>query len=194
MTYDTAMYKSILDERLNAKRFTHSLNVADTAKDLAKRYEYADAEKAYVTGLLHDICKNDSEQQQLEMVRKSSRAVNSIDLLTPPLYHAIAGAWYVENKLGIRDDEILDAIRYHTEGRANMTVLDKIIFVADIVSADRDFEDVDYYRDLAAHDLDRTVLEYLNFSIRDVLGKNICLSTHSVNAYNSQIQISGKKS
>jgi nicotinate-nucleotide adenylyltransferase len=74
-----------------------------------------------------------------------------------------------------------------------MTPLDKIIFVADIVSADRDFEDVDYYRDLAFRDLDRTVLEYLNFSIRDVLGKNICLSTHSVNAYNSQIQIAGKR-
>jgi nicotinate-nucleotide adenylyltransferase len=187
------MYKSILDEKLNSKRYTHSLNVADTAKELAERYGFEDTEKAYVTGLLHDICKNDSEQQQLEMVRKSGRSVNSIDLITPPLYHAIAGAWYVENRLEIRDDELLDAIRYHTEGRANMTLLDKIIFVADIVSADRDFDDVDYYRDLAYRDLDRTVLEYLNFSIRDVLGKNICLSTHSVNAYNSQIQISGKK-
>jgi nicotinate-nucleotide adenylyltransferase len=187
MTYDTAMYKSILDEKLNAKRYTHSLNVADTARELAEHYGYEDTEKAYVTGLLHDICKNDSEQSQLEMVRKSSRSVNSIDLITPPLYHAIAGAWYVENKLGIRDDEMLDAIRYHTEGRANMTLLDKIIFTADIVSADRDFEDVEYYRELAKKDLDKTVLEYLNFSIMDLLKKNICLSTHSVNAYNSEL-------
>jgi nicotinate-nucleotide adenylyltransferase len=187
MNYDIKMYRSILEERLNAKRFSHSLNVADTAKELSETYGFEDTEKAYVTGLLHDICKNDSEQSQLEMVRKSGRAVNSIDLMTPPLYHAIAGAWYVENKLGIRDDEILDAIRYHTEGRANMTLLDKIIFTADIVSADRDFSDVSHYRELAKRDLDQTVLEYLSFSISDVLGKKICLSTHSVNAYNSQI-------
>lgn len=113
--------------------------------------------------------------------------------MTPPLYHAIAGAWYIEQKLGVRDEEILDAIRYHTEGRARMTLLDKIIFVADIVSADRDFEDVDYYRDIAKSDLDRTVLEYLQFSINDVLNKRICLSTHSVNAYNWELQHYSKK-
>ncbi|MDR0904108.1 MAG: bis(5'-nucleosyl)-tetraphosphatase (symmetrical) YqeK [Ruminococcus sp.] len=187
MSYDVKMYRAILEERLNSKRFNHSLNVAESAKELSERWGYENTEKAYVTGLLHDICKNDSEQSQLEMVRKSSRAVNSIDLITPPLYHAIAGAWYVENKLGIRDDEILDAIRYHTEGRANMTLLDKIIFTADIISADRDFSDVSHYRELAKNDLEQTVLEYLAFSIEDVLGKKICLSTHSINAYNSQI-------
>jgi nicotinate-nucleotide adenylyltransferase len=193
MAYDIALYEQTITERLNKKRLAHSFNVADSAKELAIANNYEDTEKAYVAGLLHDICKNDNEQSQLEMVRKSERSVNSIDLITPQLYHAIAGAWYIEHNLGIRDEEILDAIRYHTEGRARMTLLDKIIFVADIISADRDFDDVDYYREIAKADLDRTVLEYLHFSVRDVLDKHICLSTHSVNAYNWELQQSMKR-
>jgi predicted HD superfamily hydrolase involved in NAD metabolism len=182
------LYKTFLEERLNPKRQIHSLNVAETARELAERNSYEDIEKAYAAGLLHDICKNDSEQSQLEMVRKSERAVNNVDLITPPLYHAIAGAWYIEHKIGLRDEELLNAIRYHTEGRANMTLLDKIVFVADIVSVDRDFDDVEYYRDLAYRDLNRTTFEYLRFSIDDVLGKNTCISTHTINAYNFELQ------
>jgi nicotinate-nucleotide adenylyltransferase len=187
MAFDIKMYKSVLEERLNTKRLIHSLNVADKARELAGQNGYSDLEKAYTAGLLHDICKNDSEQKQLEMVRKSERSVNNVDLITPPLYHAIAGAWYVENKLELRDEELLNAIRYHTEGRANMTLLDKIIFVADIVSDDRDFDDVDYYRSLAHKDLNRAAFEYLRFSVIDVLGKNTCVSVHTINAYNYEL-------
>ena len=113
----------ILEIRLSKKRFQHSLNVAEEAGKLAEKFDYPDKEKAYLTGLLHDICKEIPKEEQLEMVKKSKLNVSEVELGTPPLFHAVAGAWYAENVLNIHDDDMLNAVRYHTVGRAGMSKL-----------------------------------------------------------------------
>ncbi len=177
----------ILEIRLSKKRFQHSLNVAEEARKLAEKFDYADKEKAYITGLLHDICKEIPKEEQLEMVKKSKLNVSEVELCTPPLFHAVAGAWYAENVLNIHDDDMLNAVRYHTVGRANMSKLEKIIYLADLISADRNYKDVNKMRKLAYQSLDKAMLEALKFSVTDVVTKGSMLPHHTIEAYNQYI-------
>lgn len=177
----------ILEIRLSKKRFQHSLNVAEEAEKLADKFDYPDKEKAYLTGLLHDICKEIPKEEQLEMVKKSKLNVSDVELCTPPLFHAVAGAWYAENVLNIHDDDMLNAVRYHTVGRAGMSKLEKIIYLADLISADRNYKDVNKMRKLAFQSLDKAMLEALKFSVTDVVAKGSMLPCHTIEAYNYYI-------
>ena len=182
--YSTTEINEILSIRLSKKRYTHSLNVAAEAKKLAEHYGYNQPDKAYVTGLLHDICKEIPNEEQLEMVKKSTRNVCESEKLTPALYHAVAGAWYTEHVIGCRDEDMLNAIRYHTIARAGMTELEKIVYLADLISADRNYKDVARMRKAAYQKLDTAMLEALKFSITDVVSKNSLLPHHTIEAYN----------
>ncbi|MCM1023995.1 MAG: bis(5'-nucleosyl)-tetraphosphatase (symmetrical) YqeK [Prevotella sp.] len=182
--YSAAELTDILSIRLSKKRFQHSLNVADEAKKLAEKYNYRSPEKAYLTGLLHDICKEIPKDEQLVMAKKSTLDVSPVELATPPLYHAIAGAWYAENVLNVHDSDILNAVRYHTVGRAGMSRLEEIIYIADLISADRNYKDVNKMRKNAYQSIEKTMLEALRFSIADVVAKGSMLPHHTVEAYN----------
>lgn len=177
--------KDILEIRLSKKRFQHSMNVAEEAKKLALHYDYPDPEKAYLAGLMHDICKEIPKDEQLEMVKKSSMKVTEVELETPPLYHAIAGAWYAEHVLNVHDDDLLNAVRYHTVGRAGMSRLEEIIYLADLISADRTYKDVHKMRKTAYQSLEKAMLEALKFSVTDVVAKGSMLPCHTIEAYNS---------
>ena len=177
----------ILEIRLSKKRFQHSLNVAEEAGKLADKFGYPDRDKAYVTGLLHDICKEIPKEEQLEMVKKSKLNVSEVELCTSPLFHAVAGAWYAENVLNIHDDDMLNAVRYHTVGRAGMSRLEEIIYLADLISADRNYKDVNKMRKLAYQSLEKAMLEALKFSVTDVVAKGSMLPHHTIEAYNYYI-------
>lgn len=182
--YSAAELTDILSIRLSKKRFQHSLNVADEAKKLAEKYDLYSPEKAYLSGLLHDICKEIPKEEQLIMAKKSTLDVSPVELVTPPLYHAIAGAWYAENVLNVHDDDILNAVRYHTVGRAGMSRLEEIIYIADLISADRNYKDVNKMRKNAYQSIEKTMLEALRFSIADVVAKGSMLPHHTIEAYN----------
>jgi nicotinate-nucleotide adenylyltransferase len=187
--YTADELKNILEKRLSKKRFKHSLNVADEAVKLAVKYGYADVGKAYVTGLLHDICKEDPERELLEMIKNSRLDITEAELATPQLYHAPAGAWRCKKNLGMSDCETLDAIRYHTVGRGNMGLLEKIIYLADLTSADRKYKDVNRIRKLSYNNMDKAMLEAIRFTISDVLRKGGYIPVHTVNAYNQYLKI-----
>ncbi len=182
----------ILDIRLSKKRYQHSLNVAEEARKLAGHFNYPNPEKAYITGLLHDICKEIPKDEQLAMVKSSYLDVTDVELDTPPLYHAIAGAWYAEQVLHIRDSDMLNAIRYHTVGRARMSRLEEIIYLADLISADRDYKDVNKMRKISYQSIEKAMLEALRFSITDVVGKGSMLPENTIEAYNYYIFIKKK--
>lgn len=186
--YTAAELEEILRIRLSKKRFTHSMNVAGEAKKLAELYGYSDPSKAYITGMLHDICKEIPPAEQLEMTKKSRRDVCEVELCTPPLYHAVAGAWYTEHVLGFTDEDMLNAIRYHTIAHRNMSLLEEIIYLADLISADRSYKDVAKMRRVAYQSLDEAMLEALSFSIADVVGKGSMLPHHTIDAYNQLIK------
>ncbi len=185
--YSASEIIDILDIRLSGKRFQHSLNVADEAKKLAEKFDYPDPEKAYLAGLLHDICKEIPKDEQLEMVKKSAMNVTDVERETPALYHAVAGAYYSEKVLNVHDDDMLNAVRYHTVGRAGMSRLEEIIYLADLISADRNYKDVNKMRKLAYQSLGKAMLEALKFSVTDVVNKGSMLPCHTIEAYNFYI-------
>lgn len=190
--YSVSELKTILKSRLSQKRYIHSLNVADEAIKLAEKYG-ANKSDAYLAGLLHDICKEIPKDEQLVMVNNSTRNVSDVEKMSPPLYHGIAGAYYCEKSLGISDNDILNAIRYHTIARAGMTKLEVIIYMADLISAERTYKDVNKMRKVAYRDLDCAMLAALKFSIDDVVGKGAMIPPDTISAYNEYLLICQKK-
>lgn len=175
--------KDILKIRLSKKRYTHSLNVADAAVKLAEKYG-GDCEKVCLAGLVHDICKEIPSEEQLKMALGCSRRVCEAEAKIPALYHAPAGSWYCENVLHIHDEDILNAVRYHTAGRADMSLTEEIVYLADLISEDRSYKDVGKMRRLAFDDLKAAMLEAVSFSLEDVISKGSLIPDSSFEAYN----------
>ena len=184
-------YIDLLRDRLKDKRFVHSMNVADASVILAKRFG-ADEEKAYVAGLLHDITKNETDENQLQMMESGGIILSKTQRHNPKLWHAISGMLYLRDVLGITDEEILGAVRWHTTGKAGMTLLEKVVFIADYISAERDYPDVDVMRRLAADSLDAAALYALKFSLRHLSEKEKPICEDSVAYYNELIISKGK--
>ena len=124
--------KKVLEE----KRYLHTLGVAYTAANLAFVFG-CDDKKAFVAGLLHDVAKCISHQKRLIICKKNHIEITPIEEENPVLLHAKVGAFFAKEKYGVCDEEILNAIRFHTTGRPEMTLLEKIIYVADFVEPHR---------------------------------------------------------
>ena len=179
-------FKIILKERLTEKRYIHSLNVADSAVMLAEIYG-ADKEKAYTAGLIHDSCKDTPAGLQLSYLLENKVPLTDIELNTAKLYHAICGAVFAEKTLGISDEDMLNAIRYHTTGRENMSLLEKIIFIADFISAERDYNGVEIMREKAVRSLDEAIVEGLSFTIKDLIDAERVVHPDTLGAYNDAL-------
>ncbi len=177
--------KKLLRSKVGSKRYNHSLCVAKEAKSLANHYK-RDASKAELAGLLHDITKEFTEEEHMELFKRHNVNLNKIELKTKKLWHAISAPLYIKDELNILDKDILNAIRYHTTGRENMGYLEKIIFLADFISEDRflEFSGVKLARDIAYKNLDEGVLHELSYSITVLISKESPVSLESVKAYN----------
>jgi len=186
-TKQIGIYKKYLREHLSKKRYTHSLNVAASAVELAKKYD-CDSDKAYTAGLLHDIAKELPAEEQLELVKQSGLEVHEIETKAVPLFHAIAGAELVQELFDIHDPEIIWAIRWHTVAAGGMSRLAVIIYIADLISADRDYKDVGRMRKLADKGLERAMCEALRFSIGDSVSKGNSIPPSTLEAYNEYIK------
>ena len=184
--YDVDYLKSLLKSRLKEKRFIHSLNVADKAKALAETFG-VDSERAYVAGLVHDITKNTDNDEQLQMINESGIILSLEEQNNLKLWHAISGSVFLKQKLGFEDEEIISAVRYHTTGKAGMTVLEKIIYIADFVSDERDFPGVQHMRKLAFESLDKAAMYAVEFCIPSLVKKTQVLHPDSVALYNELV-------
>lgn len=183
---DTERNAEFLEEikkHLNPDRLYHSLNVADEAKKLALHYG-ADEKKAFTAGLLHDIMKNTASADLLKFFEDNGIMLTKTEQISPKTWHAIAGAVYCERVLGVTDTEILSAIRYHTTGRAGMTLLDKVIFIADFISADRAYDGVERMREKAYITLESAMEEGLQFTLEELAHNGWAIHEDSVAAYN----------
>lgn len=185
-------YVSIVRGMLKNKRFEHSLNVAEQAVYLAKLHK-GDETKAYTAGILHDICKNMTEEEQLQWVKKSAIILDSNILNLPKAWHGIAGSIYIQEKLGIKDVDIINAVCYHTIAREKMSQLEKIIYLADLTSKERSYSDADRMRKIVKKSLCKGMEEALKFSVGDLVstGCPICLDT--CRAYNHYLSLQPKK-
>lgn len=180
-------YTEIVRERLSDYRFYHSLCVSESARQLAERYG-ADVNKAMIAGILHDATKETDENEQLLLIEKAGMKITDFEKSQKKFYHQISGAAFAKCELGIEDEEILSAIRYHTTGKADMTLMEEIIYLADFISADRSYLDIDEIRARSEIGKEEGLLYATQYTIKSVVSKGRLLHPDTVNAYNYFIQ------
>lgn len=175
--------KSKLKAVLKPKRYQHSLGVCSEAVKLAKLYG-VDHDKAYFAGLLHDCAKGCDVDAQIKLCKKFGIELDHITLACPAVIHAPLGAEIAKREFGIKDEEILDAIKWHTVAKAGMTKLGKIIYIADMIEPMRDYDGVDELRKKAYENLDEAMIEALRQSIEYNLEKNVLVHPNTLEAWN----------
>jgi nicotinate-nucleotide adenylyltransferase len=159
----------VLDEErkkeLKPGRYTHTIGVAHMAYDLAIRWNYP-ALNAMAAGMLHDCAKCISDEKRISVCEKNDIKITAIEYKYPHLLHGKVGAFYAKTKYGIEDQQIMHSIEVHTTGCPNMSLLDKIIFVADYIEPGRDKQPrLDLIRSMAFSDLDLCVFLILEDSV-----------------------------
>lgn len=160
--YNFSIYKKNLQKKLDADRFEHTLGVAYTAAALAMRYG-EDLEQAQLAGLLHDNAKCLSDEKKIQICNKYNIHMTAVEQNNPFLLHAKVGAFLAMHKYKINDKEIIKAILYHTTGRPNMTMLEKIIYIADYIEPMRHkAENLAKVRQMAFMDIDQALLTILS--------------------------------
>lgn len=180
MDRNTAL--EIVKKHLPERRYIHTLGVTDTAAMLAKRYG-ADERKAELAGIFHDYAKYRPKEEMESIIRQENMPQDLL-LYDSELWHAPVGAYLVKKEVGIQDEEILDAIRYHTTGRPGMTTLEKVVFLADYIEPNRSFPGVDEVRKAAENSLDEAIVLSLQNTIRFLLSKNQLIYPQTVETYN----------
>jgi predicted HD superfamily hydrolase involved in NAD metabolism len=167
------------------KRWKHTLGVVDTAARLAELYG-GDASKAELAALLHDYAKAWPTDRQEQVIRERGLPQELLRF-DKELWHAHVGAWAVGEEHGIDDEEVLDAIRYHTSGRERMTLTDKIVCLADYIEPGRDFPGVNKIRRLAEHSLEEGLIAGFDSTISLLVEKGKRIFPLTVMARNGLI-------
>lgn len=156
--------RRLAKKRLSAKRYQHTLNVRRMAVKLAKRWG-ADPEKAALAALLHDTAKELPREEMLQILKDNAIMAENAQNRPSPVWHGICAAILAQTQWGVEDEEVLSAIRCHTTGKPGMSLLDEIVFLADMTSAERDYPEVDYLRKLEKEDVHRAMREALEMNL-----------------------------
>ncbi len=155
--YNLKKMQRKLKKYLDENRYEHTMGVQYTCAALAMRYGY-DLEKARVAGLLHDCAKCMPDKKKIKICKQNYIEITKAEAESPFLLHAKAGACIAQEKYEVEDEEILGAITYHTTGKAEMSLLEKITYIADYIEPHRNHApDLDEVRKLAFEDLDQTM-------------------------------------
>ena len=185
-------YEKLIKDRLSKKRFTHSVNVAEECFKLAKRWD-ADEKRSYLAGLLHDIMKEELPEKQKQYAADSGLSPDPAEISARQLWHGLAGAYYVREKLNIEDEEIISAIRYHTVGCARMTLLEKIVYLGDMISEDRDYKGIEKMREYCYENIDLAMSVALIYQIQSVSGKCSQIPLSTFEAYNYYLKFNKER-
>ncbi|OJG45113.1 HAD superfamily hydrolase [Enterococcus hermanniensis] len=170
--------------RMSEKRFKHVLGVEETAVALAERFG-ASPEKASIAALTHDYAKERSDEEFQLAIEQGSYS-NKSELLKygNAIWHGVVGADFVAHELQITDQEILSAIRLHTTGGAEMSLLDKIIYVADYIEPGRNFPGVEDARVIAFSDLDQAVAFETKHTLAHLIESETPVYPKTIETYN----------
>lgn len=161
--------RELVKSRVTQKRYIHTLGVEEKAVELANKYG-VDEEKARVAAILHDIAKSVDVDSLEEVCRKYfSDELSEEDIKITEILHGFVGYMIAKDELKIEDDEILEAIKYHTIGKKGLSKLGRVIYIADGIEKNRDYPNVDKIREITDRDLDEGIIyeidrkiEYLN--------------------------------
>lgn len=183
MNRETAL--SIVKDQLTEHRYQHTVGVMETAIILASRYG-ADEKKAELAAIFHDYAKFRSKDEMKQIILEQKMDPQLLNY-NSELWHAPVGAFLVEKEAGVIDQPVLDAIRYHTSGRPGMTLLDKIIYLADYIEPGRHFPGVDDVRELAERDLDHALIAAMKNTIIFLMKKNQPIFPDTFETYNDLV-------
>lgn len=172
-----------LKKALKPKRYVHSLGVSSTAVKLAEKFN-VDTDKARIAGMLHDCAKCIDSDEQIKLCEKYNIPLSDITLECPAVIHAPLGAAVAKAEYGIEDCEILRSIALHTTGGKNMSKLDKIIYIADMIEPSRDYKGVDDLRKIAMSNLDEAMLEALQSTLKFNIKKESLVHPDTIDAWN----------
>lgn len=179
-------------KNISKERYYHTLRVVDTCERLALRYN-EDIEKTKIAALLHDSAKFMSEEKMIDLAKEFEVFDTEKNKYNRALIHGPLAAKIASSKYGIKDEDILNSIKYHTSGRRDMSLLEKIIFMGDYIEPKRSFKGIEEIRDLAFKDLDRSLLLTLNTNIKFLVERNKTIAIDSIDARNYLIEENLKK-
>ncbi|MDS1029424.1 bis(5'-nucleosyl)-tetraphosphatase (symmetrical) YqeK [Bacillota bacterium LX-D] len=177
---------AILHKRLSSKRMNHTLNVAQTAAELAA-VNQINCKKAVKAGLLHDYARELSSDELLILAKEAKWPFHPMEQHIPILLHGPVAAYLVNRDLKISDQQILKAIQYHTTGCPGMDKLSQIVYIADMIEPGRNYEGVEKLRHLAYEDLRTAFLQCLEHSIFYIIKQGGLLHPLTVEARNDLI-------
>ena len=157
---DVKQAKELVHGRLSDKRYEHTLNVKKMAVKLAKHYG-ADEQQAALAALLHDAAKEMPKSEMRQLMAQYPQYAEGGDSRPEPVWHGVCAAILARTQWGITDEVVLSAIACHTAGKPGMSQMDKIIYLADMTSAERDWQGVEKLRKLEMKNLDEAMLAAL---------------------------------
>jgi predicted HD superfamily hydrolase involved in NAD metabolism len=179
----------LVKTQLTDHRYQHTLGVMETAIELAKQYG-GNEQQAELAAIFHDYAKFRPKEEMKEIIVSRGFPQDLLEF-NSELWHAPVGAYLVEKEVGINDAEVLEAIRYHTSGRTGMTLLDKIIYLADYIEPGRHFPGVEEVRETAKENLDQAVIMAIKNTIIFLLKKNQTIYPDTFYTYNELIKTGG---
>ena len=172
-----------LKKNINEARYIHTLGVVETAIQLSKMNN-VDEEKAKIAALIHDMAKCMPKDKQFEILKNNGVKMDKYLLNSPQILHGAVGAILAKEIMGIEDIDILNAVKYHTTGKENMTTLEKIIYIADYVEPNRKYEGVDKIREVVFKDLDNGVFMGIENTMLHLLKERQLIHIDTINARN----------
>lgn len=185
--YDTQLIAKIVGGLLGDERYHHSQMVAKAAAGLAEHYGL-DAHHAYVAGLIHDVCKEMTNDQMQSLLQGGEWLNEPAFYRQPHIWHGFAAAIFIQRELKIYNHQIIEAVRFHTTGRAEMSEFEKIIFLADLISDDRVYADVGHLRQICYRNLDEGLAFVLQYILSTLTAKAAPLYSETVKAYNQYME------
>lgn len=169
--------------KLSPQRYEHTISVSFICTALAMRYG-SDLYHAELAGLLHDCAKHLGDGEIIKKCQKQGIQLTDDERKAPAVLHAKYGAWLAQYKYGIEEEEVINAIRWHTTGRPEMSILEKIVFVADYIEPRRDkAAGLSVVRSIAFKDLDECIYLILKNTLDYLKGKNCFVDSMSLEAY-----------
>ena len=173
--------KEKLKELVKPKRYKHSMFVAEEARKLAKIYNEP-VEKAYLTGLAHDIAKSFDNKENEKWIKRYDLDEKWLSKENEKLIHAEVGAVVAKEYFDF-DDEMCNAIKYHTTGREDMSILEKIIYLADATEEGREYCSTQYV-DIIKNDIDKGMVLISKWGLNHILEKDKIIHLDSIRCYN----------
>ncbi len=176
-----------LRNSISEKRYYHSINVSNTAKKLAE-FHKCDVFKAEIAGLVHDCARDMDMAFQMDCLAKEGIIADDLTIASKELLHGPAAVHICRSVFGIEDKEILMAVRYHTTGRKGMSLLEKVIYMADFIEPGRVFEGIEDLRHMAFENLDMALLLAFDSTIKHIISNNGLIHFDTIQSRNSLIK------